>query len=80
MTMEPILKFDLGIIKQWAMALKPEVIFTGFDSKHQYPLPEPSLSEVQDLHTEVQNLGIRIYDKKDFKYRDVYDMILSCQS
>ena len=72
MVMEPILKFDLDIIKQWAMALKPEAIFIGLESKQKCTLPEPSPSEVQDLHRELRNLGFKTYDKAQFKYRDVF--------
>ena len=72
MVMEPILKFDLDIIKQWAMALKPEAIFIGLESHRQCTLGEPSSSEVQDLHRELRNLGFRTYDKTEFKYRGVF--------
>jgi hypothetical protein len=73
MVMEPILKFDLDIIKQWAMALKPEVIFIGLESHRKCEdLVEPSPSEVQDLHRELQNLGFKTYDKAKYKYRDVF--------
>ncbi len=72
MVMEPILKFDLPIIKQWASALKPEAIFIGLESKRKCTLVEPSFSEVQDLHKELQKLGFRTYDKTQFKYRDVF--------
>jgi len=72
MVMEPILKFDLNIIKQWASALKPEAIFIGLESKRKCTLGEPSPSEVQDLHRELRDLGFRTYDKTKFKYRDVF--------
>jgi hypothetical protein len=72
MVMEPILQFDLEIIKQWAMALKPEAIFIGFESKRKCNLREPTPSEVEDLHRELQNLGFSTYDKAEFKYRDVF--------
>lgn len=73
MVMEPILKFDLNIIKQWAKALKPEAIFIGLESKRKCKkLVEPSPSEVRDLHRELRKLGFSTYDKKKFKYRDVF--------
>ena len=72
MVMEPILKFDLDIIKQWAMALKPEVIFIGLESNRKCTLPEPSLSEVQELHRELRGLGFETRDKADCKYRDFF--------
>ena len=72
MVMEPILRFDLDIIKHWAMALKPEAIFIGLESKRKCTLEEPSPSEVQDLYSELQKLGFWTYDKKIFKYRHVF--------
>ena len=72
MVMEPLLKFDLNIIKQWAMALKPEAIFIGLESKRKCTLVEPSPAEVQNLHKELRNLGFKTYDKKQFKYLNVF--------
>ena len=72
MVMEPILKFDLNIIKKWATALKPEAIFIGFESDRQCTLPEPSLSEVEELHRELRGLGFETRDKAKYKYRDVF--------
>lgn len=78
MVMEPILKFDLNTIKQWAMTLQPEAIFIGLESKRKCTLEEPSPSEVQDLYIELQKLGFMTYDKTKFKYRDVfwYDLLV----
>ena len=74
MVMEPILKFDLDIIKQWAMQLKPEVIFIGLESDRKCKdLVEPSLSEVEELHREFRGLGFETRDKADCKYRDFYE-------
>lgn len=72
LVMEPILKFDLDIVLQWATELKPEAIFIGIESKRKCTLEEPSTSQVQELHRELQNLGFRTYDKAKFKYRDVF--------
>ena len=72
LVMEPILKFDLDIILQWAAELKPEAIFIGLESKRKCTLEEPSTSEVRELHKELQNLGFKTYDKAEFKYRDVF--------
>ena len=72
MVMEPILKFDLNIIKRWAKRLKPEAIFIGLESKRKCTLEEPSASEVQELHKELRNLGFKTYDKGEFKYRHVF--------
>ena len=71
--MKPILKFDLDIIKQWAMQLKPEVIFIGLESDRKCKdLVEPSLSEVEELHRELGKLGFETHDKAKCKYRDVF--------
>ena len=75
MVMEPILKFDLDIITQWATALKPEAILIGLESKRKCTLPEPSPFEVLDLHIELQKIGFMPYDKAKSKYRDAFDMI-----
>ena len=72
MVMEPILRFDLNVILQWATQLKPEAIFIGIESHRKCSLEEPSPSEVQELHKELQNLGFKTYDKAKFKYRDVF--------
>ena len=72
MVMEPILKFDLDTIKQWAMQLKPEAIFIGLESKRKCNLVEPTFFEVQDLHRDLQKLGFKTYDKAQYKYRDVF--------
>jgi hypothetical protein len=73
MVMEPILKFDLNVIKRWAKRLKPEAIFIGFESKRKCgDLVEPSRSQVRRLHKELRALGFRTYDKAKYKYRDVF--------
>uniref|UniRef100_A0A7C4KH50 DUF5131 family protein n=1 Tax=Anaerolinea thermolimosa TaxID=229919 RepID=A0A7C4KH50_9CHLR len=73
MVMEPILEFDLDIIKEWAMALKPEVIFIGLESHRKCTLPEPSNSAVEELHRELRGLGFETRDKADCKYRNFYE-------
>jgi hypothetical protein len=72
LVMEPILQFDLRIVLQWAMELKPEAIFIGLESKRKCTLQEPSPSEVEELYRELQNLGFKTYDKAKFRYRDVF--------
>ena len=73
LVMEPILDFDLNIILHWATTLKPEAIFIGLESKRKCTLEEPSTSELQELHKELQNLGFKTYDKAEFKYHHVFD-------
>lgn len=72
LVMEPILKFDLDVVLDWASRLNPEAIFIGLESKRKCKLQEPSASDVQRLHRELRNLGFRTYDKAEFKYRDVF--------
>jgi hypothetical protein len=72
LVMEPILRFDLNIVLQWATKLKPEAIFIGLESKRKCTLEEPSTSQVRELHKEFRNLGFKTYDKAKFKYRDVF--------
>ena len=72
LVMEPILDFDLGVILEWATKLKPEAIFIGLESKRKCRLAEPTDSEIKGLHTELQKLGFRTYDKAQKKYRDVF--------
>jgi hypothetical protein len=72
MVMEPILRFDLNVILQWAMELKPEAIFIGLELHRKCTLKEPSPSELEGLHKELKKLGFKTYDKAEFKYRDVF--------
>ena len=72
MVMEPILQFDLNVILQWATALKPEAIFIGLESKGKCTLPNPSPSQAQNLHRDLQILGFKTWDKEKFSYRDAF--------
>jgi len=72
MVMEPILKFDLKTILDWATELKPEAVLIGLESKRRCTLPEPTPSEIEELHRELRNLGFKTYDKATFKYLDVF--------
>ncbi|KKM67080.1 hypothetical protein LCGC14_1474660 [marine sediment metagenome] len=47
-TIEPILKFNLGVFLRMIQGLKPERIYIGYDSKKNN-LPEPSLKKVRHL-------------------------------
>jgi hypothetical protein len=73
LVMEPILRFDLDVILEWTTSLNPEVIFIGLESKRKCTLEEPTALQVQELHSKLQNLGFRTYDKAVAKYRDVFD-------
>jgi hypothetical protein len=72
LVMEPILDFDLKVILDWAKKLAPEAIFVGFESKRKCNLVEPSVQKVADLHRELRNLGLKTFDKSEYKYRDVF--------
>ena len=72
LVMEPILRFDLSIVLDWATKLNPEAIFIGLESKRKCTLEEPSISQVQELHEKLRNQGFKTYDKAEFKYRDVF--------
>jgi hypothetical protein len=71
--MEPVLKFDLPVILDWATELQPVAIFIGFESKRKCSLEEPTTLQVQELHNELRNLGFMTYDKAECKYRDVFN-------
>ena len=72
LVMEPIIDFDLDVIVEWVTKLKPETIMIGSASKGRRNLPEPSHLKVLELHKELQGLGFKTYDKKDFKYLNVF--------
>jgi hypothetical protein len=72
LVMEPILDFDLDVILEWATKLKPEPIMIGSVNGGKRNLPEPSPSKVLELHRQLQGLGFKTYDKKDFKYLNVF--------
>jgi hypothetical protein len=72
LVMEPILKFDLKVVLNCVKKLAPEAIFIGMESTGECTLPEPSPSEVERLHRELQRMGFKTYDKAEYKYRDVF--------
>jgi len=47
-TIEPVLDFDVEIMKGWVHEIRPEICYVGYDSKKNY-LPEPELSKVEAL-------------------------------
>jgi hypothetical protein len=47
-TIEPIMKFDLGPLVDWVKALKAKRVYVGYDS-HKDNLPEPALKETHKL-------------------------------
>ena len=62
LTIEPIMKFDIdGFIELFKIA-KPNWINIGADSKG-HNLPEPTITEIQSLVTELEILGIQIRKK-----------------
>ena len=56
--------FDLAVFSQWLMALKPEYIYLGFNSRpKQVQLPEPSGKTMSELMSVLQDARIPIRAK-----------------
>jgi hypothetical protein len=53
LTIEPVLKFVLGILVEWAREIRPEFVYVGY-ANHGYRLPEPRLSETMELIEELE--------------------------
>jgi hypothetical protein len=47
-TIEPILDFDVEILREWVSKIEPETCYVGYDSKKNY-LPEPELGKTKAL-------------------------------
>lgn len=56
-TIEPILKFDLGTLSQWVKEIAPERVYIGYDTK-KCKLPEPSLMKVKSLISHLQQFTV----------------------
>lgn len=55
-TIEPVIDFDLDVLLEWMVAIKPCMIWLGYDSKRN-SLPEPNLEKVKELHWELSRAG-----------------------
>lgn len=60
-TIEPIMKFSQGLI-DWLEYLQPKIAWVGYDSKNNH-LPEPTLSETNELIYELRTFGIDVREK-----------------
>lgn len=58
-TIEPVIDFQLHIMIAWIKTLNPCMIWLGYDSKNNQ-LPEPSLSQVQQLYWELGKRGYTV--------------------
>lgn len=59
LTIEPILQFDLEEITEAILAVKPEFVYIGYDTKKCH-LPEPRLEETKALIAALKRLGIDV--------------------
>lgn len=64
LTIEPIMKFNMGALLQVIKMARPDWINIGADSKG-CNLPEPTWNEVQDLIQGIRDLGIEVREKSN---------------
>jgi len=65
-TIEPIMDFDVPVIGQWLMEIRPEFINIGADSK-RHGLPEPSADKIMALIDVLNAAGIEIREKHNLE-------------
>jgi DNA repair photolyase len=65
-TIEPIMDFDVDILSEWMIDLKPSFVNIGADSKH-CGLPEPSPEKIRALITALQKAKVPIKKKINLK-------------
>lgn len=63
LTFEPVLDFDVFIMKAYVNQIKPLIVWLGFDSKKNN-LPEPPIEKVKELYWELGKLGIPVILKR----------------
>lgn len=61
-TAEPILAFNVIILKNWIREIEPEAVYVGYDN-HKTLLPEPPLTLTLRLIREIEELGIQVRRK-----------------
>jgi len=61
-TVEPILDFGLKVMVEWMEAIRPEIIWVGYDN-HKCKLPEPPLAKTEQLIAELRNRGFNVHVK-----------------
>lgn len=58
-TIEPVMDFDLDVMVDWIVAIKPVMVWLGYDSRKSN-LPEPPLEKVKQLYWELGKRGITV--------------------
>lgn len=66
-TLEPILDFDLEVLKEWIWEINPEIVWVGYANHIKgLELEEPSLQKTNDLITELDKFtDIRLKTMRD---------------
>jgi hypothetical protein len=65
-TIEPILDFNIPVLRNWIKRINPEFVCIGADSK-KHNLPEPSADKINALISEIQKAGIEIREKHNLE-------------
>ena len=53
-TIEPILDFDLGVLREWIWNINPEIVWVGYaNHTNGLDLDEPELSKTEELISEL---------------------------
>ncbi len=64
-TIEPVMDFDTDIFTSWLIALTPEYVWLGFNSRpKQVQLPEPSAAKIKALARNLKKAGIDVRGKE----------------
>lgn len=61
-TVEPIIEFDTEIMKEWIRAVKPVMVWVGYDS-HKSGLIEPATAKVQQFIEDLRAEGFNVIEK-----------------
>ena len=62
-TVEPVMDFDVDVFASWIVAINPELVYLGFNSKKAPKLPEPSVKKMVKFTTIINAAGIPIEGK-----------------
>jgi len=62
-TIEPVMDFDLPVMRRWMAAVKPCMIWLGYDSKNT-SLVEPDGEKFRELHWALSSAGFTVILKK----------------
>jgi DNA repair photolyase len=63
-TCEPILDFDIEVLANWIVNIKPVFVNIGADSKN-HNLEEPSIEKVMELGKMISDAGIEVKEKRN---------------